>query len=78
MARAVTETKRRAVTCLSSLFETYWRINMCVVVGGRQACPGTSAALEHISAPFITDSSLRGQCVCETQRGGGQVANHHH
>ncbi|CAB1427457.1 unnamed protein product [Pleuronectes platessa] len=28
---------------------------MCVVVGGRrEACPGTSTALEHISAPFIT------------------------
>lgn len=41
-------------------------------MGGRQACPGTSTALEHISAPFITLTvhSAVSVCVCVRARQG--------
>lgn len=46
--------------------------NISVVVEGRQACPGTSTSLEHISAPFITLTvhSAVSVCACVTEMGG--------
>lgn len=71
MSWLVAQNMRRTVTSPSSLFQPWRHINICVVVEGRQACPGTSTALEHISAPFITLTvhSAVSVYVCVRQRG---------